>query len=64
MRLDHSTQTLMFGGPLTVSQKDEQQEEGPRIQDLPSDQIRNQLSLMSNVLHKAIKLMQPLHMKV
>lgn len=41
-----------------VAQK-EDVPEGPYIQSMPSEQIRNQLTSMSRVLHKAIKLVQP-----
>ncbi len=62
IRVDHSTKSLVFGGTVSVSQQDEQISEGPHLQDQASDQIRNQLSQMSITLHKAIKILRPMHM--
>lgn len=58
MRIDHRSKSLSFGTDLMVAQK-EDVPEGPYIQSMPSEQIRNQLTSMSRVLHKAIKLVQP-----
>lgn len=41
-----------------VAQK-EDVPEGPYIQSMPSEQIRNQLTSMSRCLHKAMTLIQP-----
>lgn len=58
VRIDHRSKSLSFGTDLMVAQK-EDVPEGPYIQSMPSEQIRNQLTSMSRVLHKAIKLVQP-----
>ena len=58
MRIDHRSKSLSFGTDLMVAQK-EDVPEGPYIQSMPSEQIRNQLTSMSRVLHKAMKMIQP-----
>lgn len=58
VRLDHRKQCLHFGSELSVSQREESVE-GPHLQGMPSEQIRNQLVQLHSVLHKAVDLIQP-----
>ncbi|CAG2202678.1 EIF3A [Mytilus edulis] len=58
VRIDHRSKSLSFGTDLMVAQK-EDVPEGPYIQSMPSEQIRNQLTSMSRCLHKAMTLIQP-----
>ncbi|KAJ8025425.1 Eukaryotic translation initiation factor 3 subunit A [Holothuria leucospilota] len=59
VRLDHSQQMLVFGGELSVSQTGDQQDGGPLVQEMPSEQIRKQLTEMSKALHHALQLIRP-----
>ncbi|XP_064630088.1 eukaryotic translation initiation factor 3 subunit A-like [Lineus longissimus] len=58
VRIDHRTRCLTFGTDLAGSQK-EDVPEGPYLQGMPSEQIRNQLILMAEALQKVQKMMQP-----
>ncbi|XP_063963477.1 eukaryotic translation initiation factor 3 subunit A-like [Lytechinus pictus] len=56
VRMDHARQCLVFGSDLSSSQYELQEPEGPHIQDMPSQQIRHQLTQMSSALVKAMRL--------
>lgn len=58
MRIDHRAEALTFGTSLVVAQR-EDLNEGPYIQSMPSEQIRNQLTAMSQALRKAVACIQP-----
>uniref|UniRef100_A0A8C5AID8 Eukaryotic translation initiation factor 3 subunit A n=1 Tax=Gadus morhua TaxID=8049 RepID=A0A8C5AID8_GADMO len=58
VRIDHSTRTLRFGSDLNYSTK-EDSPVGPFLQNMPSAQIRNQLTAMSSSLAKAIQIIRP-----
>ena len=62
--MDHSQQMLVFGGELSVSQTGDQQDGGPLVQEMPSEQIRKQLTEMSKALHHALKLIRPTQLVV
>lgn len=55
VRINHQTKSLHFGNDLYVAQKDDLPE-GPSIQSMPSEQIRNQLINMSQALQQANQL--------
>lgn len=55
VRINHQTKSLHFGNDLYVAQK-EDLPEGPHIQSMPSEQIRNQLITMSGALQQAQEL--------
>lgn len=55
VRINHQTKSLHFGNDLYVAQK-EDLPEGPSIQSMPSEQIRNQLITMSESLQQAQEL--------
>lgn len=55
VRINHQTKSLHFGNDLYVAQK-EDLPEGPAIQSMPSEQIRNQLITMSESLQQAQEL--------
>ena len=55
VRINHQTKSLHFGNDLYVAQK-EDLPEGPTIQSMPSEQIRNQLITMSEALQQAQEL--------
>ena len=55
VRINHQTKSLHFGNEVYVAQKDELPE-GPSIQNMPSEQIRNQLIAMSDALQQALHL--------
>ncbi|GAB6024924.1 Eukaryotic translation initiation factor 3 subunit A [Chamberlinius hualienensis] len=57
VRVDHRTQTLYFGTGPYASQRDELPE-GPQLQSMPSEQIRNQLVQISSVMHKTVAMVQ------
>ena len=63
VRIDHRTRSLSFGTDLGVAQK-EDVAEGPCLQSMPSEQIRNQLIHFSQALHQAVDLIQPKQIKV
>ncbi|KAI4903439.1 hypothetical protein NFI96_014476 [Prochilodus magdalenae] len=58
VRIDHSSRTLSFGSDLNYSTK-EDAPVGPFLQNMPSEQIRNQLTAMSSSLAKAIQIIKP-----
>uniref|UniRef100_A0A8C9X4M4 Eukaryotic translation initiation factor 3 subunit A n=1 Tax=Sander lucioperca TaxID=283035 RepID=A0A8C9X4M4_SANLU len=58
VRIDHSSRTLSFGSDLNYSTK-EDAPVGPFLQNMPSEQIRNQLTAMSASLAKAIQVIRP-----
>ncbi|CAL8299677.1 unnamed protein product [Merluccius merluccius] len=58
VRIDHSSRTLSFGSDLNYSTK-EDSPVGPFLQNMPSEQIRNQLTAMSSSLAKAIQIIRP-----
>ncbi|KAK9890721.1 hypothetical protein WA026_012069 [Henosepilachna vigintioctopunctata] len=58
VRIDHGKNCVHFGIDLSESQR-EDKPEGPTLQVMPSEQIRNQLVNMSIVLHKAIGVINP-----
>ncbi|ESO99059.1 hypothetical protein LOTGIDRAFT_142293 [Lottia gigantea] len=58
VRINHQTESLTFGTNLDMAQR-EDVPEGPYIQNMPSEQIRNQLTVMARSLHKAINLIVP-----
>ncbi|KAK7901404.1 hypothetical protein WMY93_018173 [Mugilogobius chulae] len=58
VRIDHSSRTLSFGSDLNYSTK-EDSPVGPFLQNMPSEQIRNQLTAMSASLAKAIQIIKP-----
>lgn len=63
MRIDHRTRSLSFGTDLGVSQN-EDLPEGPYLQSMPSEQIRNQLTYMAQAIDKAITLIKPTELQV
>ncbi|XP_041921954.1 eukaryotic translation initiation factor 3 subunit A [Alosa sapidissima] len=58
VRIDHTSRTLSFGSDLNYSTK-EDAPVGPFLQNMPSEQIRNQLTAMSSSLAKAIQVIRP-----
>ena len=62
VRIDHRTQSLSFGTDLGVAQK-EDYPEGPYLQAMPSEQIRNQMTHMARALEKAINVIQPVKVR-
>ncbi|XP_052007122.1 eukaryotic translation initiation factor 3 subunit A isoform X2 [Xyrauchen texanus] len=58
VRIDHTSRTLSFGSDLNYSTK-EDAPVGPFLQNMPSAQIRNQLTAMSSSLSKAIQVIKP-----
>ncbi|XP_029377560.1 eukaryotic translation initiation factor 3 subunit A isoform X1 [Echeneis naucrates] len=58
VRIDHTSRTLSFGSDLNYSTK-EDSPVGPFLQNMPSEQIRNQLTAMSASLAKAIQIIKP-----
>lgn len=58
IRVDHGTGCIHFGTDLSESQREDKQE-GPLLQPMPSEQIRNQLINMSSVLTKSMQLINP-----
>nr|XP_020457078.1 eukaryotic translation initiation factor 3 subunit A [Monopterus albus] len=58
VRIDHTSRTLSFGSDLNYSTK-EDAPVGPFLQNMPSEQIRNQLTAMSASLAKAILVIKP-----
>uniref|UniRef100_A0A8C1S878 eIF3 p167 n=1 Tax=Cyprinus carpio TaxID=7962 RepID=A0A8C1S878_CYPCA len=61
VRIDHTSRTLSFGSDLNYSTK-EDSPVGPFLQNMPSEQIRNQLTAMSSSLAKAIQVIKPVSM--
>jgi translation initiation factor 3 subunit A len=58
VRLDHITRCLHFGSDLSAAQKD-RVTEGPQVQVMPSDVIRNQLIKMARALQQAADIIDP-----
>ncbi|XP_076830245.1 eukaryotic translation initiation factor 3 subunit A [Brachyhypopomus gauderio] len=58
VRIDHTSGTLSFGSDLNYSTK-EDSPVGPFLQNMPSEQIRNQLTAMSSAMSKAIQIIKP-----
>ncbi|KAI5611660.1 eukaryotic translation initiation factor 3 subunit A isoform X1 [Silurus asotus] len=58
VRMDDTSRTLSFGSNLNYSTK-EDAPVGPFLQNMPSAQIRNQLTAMSSVLAKSIQIIKP-----
>lgn len=63
IRIDHGNKSVHFGIDLSESQR-EDKPEGPTLQSMPSEQVRNQLVNMSTVLHQAIAVINPNKKKV
>lgn len=63
IRIDHGKQCIHFGIDLSESQR-EDTPEGPTLQVMPSEQVRNQLVNMSIVLNKAVSVINPNKKKV
>ena len=61
--VDHRTRTVHFGSDLTGSQSYNAME-GPHLQDMPSEQVRQQMMLMLEVLDKSLKIINPDKIKV
>ncbi|PVD29624.1 hypothetical protein C0Q70_08879 [Pomacea canaliculata] len=57
-RVDHRSKSLSFGTDLGLSQKEEVAE-GPTIQSMPSELIRNQLTAMAQALNHAVEVVGP-----
>ncbi|CAB3382914.1 Hypothetical predicted protein [Cloeon dipterum] len=58
IRIDHRKECVHFGIDLSQAQR-EDKAEGPTLQSMPSEQIRNQLINMGSVLYKAVKIIDP-----
>ncbi|KAF7274038.1 hypothetical protein GWI33_013274, partial [Rhynchophorus ferrugineus] len=58
IRIDHGKHCIHFGIDLSESQR-EDKPEGPTLQVMPSEQVRNQLVNMSSVLNQAISIICP-----
>ncbi|KAI8789964.1 eukaryotic translation initiation factor 3 subunit A isoform X2 [Biomphalaria glabrata] len=58
VRIDHRSRALSFGTDLGVSQK-EDLPEGPYIQSMPSEQIRNQVINIAQALNQAVDIIGP-----
>uniref|UniRef100_A0A8D3AQG8 Eukaryotic translation initiation factor 3 subunit A n=1 Tax=Scophthalmus maximus TaxID=52904 RepID=A0A8D3AQG8_SCOMX len=58
VRIDHTSRTLSFGSDLNYSTK-EDAPLGPFLQNMPSAQIRNQLTAMSASLAKVVHIIKP-----
>ncbi|XP_010779589.1 eukaryotic translation initiation factor 3 subunit A-like, partial [Notothenia coriiceps] len=58
VRIDHTSRNLSFGSDLNYSTK-EDAPVGPFLQNMPSAQIRNQLTAMSSSLAKAVQVIKP-----
>lgn len=63
VRIDHRKQILTFGTYLAGAQR-EDIPEGPYIQSMPSEDIRNQLTRMAIAMDKAIDIIKPQDHKV
>ncbi|XP_008117746.2 eukaryotic translation initiation factor 3 subunit A [Anolis carolinensis] len=61
VRIDHTTRTLSFGSDLNYCTR-EDAPLGPQLQNMPSAQIRNQLTAMSSALAKALEVIKPPHL--
>ncbi|KAJ8878273.1 hypothetical protein PR048_018850 [Dryococelus australis] len=58
IRIDHGSRCINFGMDLSEAQR-EDHPEGPTLQSMPSEQVRNQLINMACVLHKAMNCINP-----
>lgn len=58
IRIDHGKKSVCFGVDLSEAQR-EDHPDGPVLQAMPSEQIRCQLVNISNVLHRAINVINP-----
>ncbi|XP_067012039.2 eukaryotic translation initiation factor 3 subunit A [Anabrus simplex] len=58
IRIDHGSLCIHFGMDLSESQR-EDVPEGPTLQSMPSEQVRNQLVNMATVLHRALAIINP-----
>ncbi|KAG8222581.1 hypothetical protein J437_LFUL010424 [Ladona fulva] len=58
IRIDHGRHCVHFGMDLSESQR-EDRPEGPTLQSMPSEQVRNQLVTMCNVLNRAMAVINP-----
>lgn len=58
IRIDHGARCIHFGMDLSESQR-EDKPEGPTLQSMPSEQVRNQLVNMATVLHRAMATINP-----
>lgn len=58
IRIDHGASCIHFGMDLSESQR-EDKPEGPTLQSMPSEQVRNQLVNMATVLHRAMATINP-----
>nr|CAH7733430.1 unnamed protein product [Callosobruchus chinensis] len=58
IRIDHGKNCVHFGMDLSESQR-EDTPEGPTLQVMPSEQVRNQLVNMSTVLNRAVNVINP-----
>lgn len=63
IRIDHGKRCVHFGMDLSESQR-ENIPEGPTLQVMPSEQVRNQLVNMNTVLNQAIHVINPNKKKV
>lgn len=63
IRIDHGKRCIHFGMDLSESQR-EDKPEGPTLQMMPSEQVRNQLVDMATVLGQAIHVVNPNKKKV
>lgn len=63
IRIDHGNRCIHFGMDLSESQR-EDKPEGPTLQVMPSEQVRNQLVDMATVLNQAIHVINPNKKKV
>ena len=61
--VDHRTRTVHFGSDMTGAQSYNAME-GPHLQDMPSEQIRQQLMQMLEVLDKSLKTIHPDKIKI
>merc|ERR1711974_515052 len=62
VRVDHRTRTVHFGS--NVSDVSTHEIEGPHLQDMPSEQVRQQLMQMLEVLDKSLKTIHPDKIKI
>lgn len=60
--IDHKQSMVLFGTDLSESQR-EDHADGPTLQSMPSEQVRQQLVSMSVVLHRAIAAINPTYSK-
>lgn len=58
IRIDHGNKCIHFGMALSESQR-EDKPEGPTLQVMPSEQVRNQLVDLATVLSRAIHVINP-----